>query len=104
MRWELSLKELEMFEIGERAETFQTTALVRSAKILSRILKTWEDLLSLRLQRKIISLRRCEKLARGNLNINNGIFQSDLLSPPQPPLFWFSSDTSLYRISKRPCW
>ena len=35
-------------------ETIQTTALLRTAKILRRILETWGDLLSLRLQWKTI--------------------------------------------------
>ena len=39
---------LEELEIGERDETFQTAALLSSARILGRILKNWGDLLSLR--------------------------------------------------------
>ena len=42
---------LEELEIGGQAETVQTTAL-RSARILKRVLGTWGDLLSLRLQSK----------------------------------------------------
>ena len=37
------------------AETIKTTVLLRSARILRRILKTWGDLLSLKLQWKTIS-------------------------------------------------
>ena len=44
------LKELEDLEVGGRVETIQTTALLRTARILRRVLETWEDLLSLRLQ------------------------------------------------------
>ena len=40
---------LEDLEIGRRVETIQTTALLRSYRILSRVLETWEDLLSLKL-------------------------------------------------------
>ena len=44
------LKGLEELEGGGRVETIQTTVLLRTAKILRRVLKTWGDLLSLKLQ------------------------------------------------------
>ena len=44
------LKGLEDLEVGGRAETIQTTALLRMARILRRVLKTCGDLLSLKLQ------------------------------------------------------
>ena len=40
---------LEELEIGGRIETIQITALLRSARILRRVLETWGDLLSLKL-------------------------------------------------------
>ena len=43
------LKGLEDLEIGGRVETIQTTARLRTARILRRILETWGDLLSLKL-------------------------------------------------------
>ena len=49
------LKGLEDLEVGGLVETIQTTALLRTARILRRILETWGDLLSLRLQWKTIS-------------------------------------------------
>ena len=49
------LKGLEDLEIDGRVETIQTTALLRTARILRRALETWGDLLSLRLQWKTIS-------------------------------------------------
>ena len=49
------LKGLEDLEIGGRVETIQTTALLRRARILKRVLETWGDLLSLKLQWKTIS-------------------------------------------------
>ena len=49
------LKGLEELEIRGQAETIQTTALLRLTRILGRVLETWGDLLSLRLQWKIIS-------------------------------------------------
>ena len=47
--------DLEVLEVGGPLETIQTTALLRTAKMLRRALETWEDLLSLKLQWKIIS-------------------------------------------------
>ena len=55
------LKGLEDLEVGGRVETIQTTALLKTARRLRRVLDTWGDLLSLNLQWKTISLRWCEK-------------------------------------------
>ena len=49
------LKRLEGLEVGGRVETLQTTALLRTDRILRRVLETWGDLLSLELQWKTIS-------------------------------------------------
>ena len=49
------LKGLEDLEVGARVETIQTTACLRTARILRRVLETWGDLLSLKLQWKTIS-------------------------------------------------
>ena len=49
------LKGLEDLEVGGRVETVQMTALLRMARILRQVLKTWGDLLSLKLQWKTIS-------------------------------------------------
>ena len=49
------LKRPEDLEIGGRVETIQSTALLRTARILRRVLETWGDLLSLKLQCKTIS-------------------------------------------------
>ena len=48
------LKSLEDLEVGGRVETIQTTALLRMARILRRVLETWKCL-SLKLQWKTIS-------------------------------------------------
>ena len=56
------LKDLEDLEVGGRVETIQTTALLKTARILRRVLETWGDLLPLNLQWKTISLRWCVKL------------------------------------------
>ena len=48
------LKGLEDLEVGEQVETIQMTALLRTARILRRVLETWGDLLSLKLQWKTI--------------------------------------------------
>ena len=49
------LKGLEDLAVSGRVQTIQTTALLRTARILRRVLETWEDLLSLKLQWKTIS-------------------------------------------------
>ena len=49
------LKELEDLKVGGRMGTIQTTALLRTARILRRVLETWGDLLSIKLQWKTIS-------------------------------------------------
>ena len=49
------LKDLEDLEVGGWVETIQTTALLKTARILRRVLETWGDLLSLKLQWKTIS-------------------------------------------------
>ena len=49
------LKGLEDLEVGGRVETIRMTALLRTARILRRVLETWGDLLSLKLQWKTIS-------------------------------------------------
>ena len=49
------LKGLEDLEIRGRVDTIQTTALLRTAGILRRVLETWGDLLSLKLQWKTSS-------------------------------------------------
>ena len=56
------LKCLEDLEVGGRAETIQSTALLKTVRILRRVLETWGDLLSLNLQCKTISYYWCEKL------------------------------------------
>ena len=62
------LKGLEDLEVGGRVDTIQTTALLRMATILRRVLETWGDLLSLNLQWKTISVSWCEKLLWVNNN------------------------------------
>ena len=48
------LKGLEDLEVGGRVDTIQTTALLKTARILRRVLKTWGDLLSLNLPWKTL--------------------------------------------------
>ena len=48
------LKGLEELDVGRRVKTIQTITLLGTARILGRILETWGDLLSLKLQWKII--------------------------------------------------
>ena len=56
------LKGMKGLEVGGRVETIQRKALLKTARILRRVLETWGDLLSLNLQWKTISFRWCEKL------------------------------------------
>ena len=46
------LKGLEDLDVGGRVETIQTTALLKTGRILRRVLETWGDLLSRKLQWK----------------------------------------------------
>ena len=46
------LKGLEDLEVGGLVETIQTTALLKTARILRGVLETWGDLLPLKLQWK----------------------------------------------------
>ena len=56
------LKGLEDLEVGGRVETIQMTALLRTSRILRRVLEIWGDLQSLKLQWKATSRYWCEKL------------------------------------------
>ena len=49
------VKVQEGLEIRGQMETIQSTALLRSTKILRRVLEAWGDLLSLKLQLETIS-------------------------------------------------
>ena len=49
------LKGLEDLEVDGRVGTIEMTALLRTDRILRKVQETWEDLLSLKLQWKIIS-------------------------------------------------
>ena len=49
------LKWLDDLKVGRWVETVQTTALLRTARILKRVQETWGDLQSLKLQRKTLS-------------------------------------------------
>ena len=63
MRFEQSPKALEK-RLEEKIETIPTTALLRSAWILRKVLETWGDLLSFRLQWKPPNQRWWEKLTK----------------------------------------
>ena len=63
------VQKLEDLEIMGRVETVQTTALLRSARILRRVLGTWVNLLSLKLLWKTINWLWCEYLSRSKMII-----------------------------------
>ena len=56
---------LEGLEIGGRVDTIQTTPLLRSARILKIVQKSWGDLLSLKLEWKTISANVGVKNSQG---------------------------------------
>ena len=59
------LEGLEDLKVGGRVETIQTTALLRTARILRSVLETWGDLLSFRLQGKNPSVNVGVKIPNG---------------------------------------
>ena len=64
------IKGVKDLEITGRVETVQANVILRSARILRRVLETWRDLLSLKLQWKTISVSWCKKNSRNNNNNN----------------------------------
>ena len=56
-------KGLEDLEVGGQVETIQTTALMRTARILRRVLEIFGDMLSIRLQWKAYQLKLMWKLS-----------------------------------------
>ncbi len=60
------LKGLEDLEVGHRVETIQTTALLKTARILRTVLETWENLLWLRLHWKTTVNARLINMQWGN--------------------------------------
>ena len=73
------LKGLEDLEVGGRVETIQMIALLRTARILRRVLESWGDLLSLKLQWKP-SANTDVKNSKGVNNNNNNIETHKILS------------------------
>ena len=69
------LKGLEDLEIGRRVETIQTRALLRTARILRRVLETWGSLLSLKLSVKP-SVNADVKNSKGVSNNNKNNFNT----------------------------
>ena len=65
------LKGLEDLEVGGRVETIQTTTLLWMVRILRRVLETWENLLSLKLQWKTSANADVKNFKRDNNNNNN---------------------------------
>ena len=61
---------MEVLEIIGRVDTIQTTALLKSARILRSVLEIWGDLLSLKLQWKTIGSLCWEKSTTRHLENN----------------------------------
>ena len=72
------LQGLKDLEIRGRVKTIQTTALLRSARILRRVLETWRDLLSLKIQWETIRQCWCEKLSKKKNKQKNSVPNVDL--------------------------
>ena len=90
------LKGLDDLEVGGRVETIQTTALLRTARILRRVLATWGDLLSLKLQWKTIT---DVKNSKGVKMIKiNGKF-SYAVDYDMVPQGWIKDFLKMYKIS-----
>ena len=66
-------KRLAKMEIRGKIENIQTIALLRSARILRRVLETWGDLLLLKLEWKTTSKCRCEKITRSEIIMRVGM-------------------------------
>ena len=64
------LKGLEDFEVGRCVKTIQTTALLRTARIPRRVLETWGDLLSLKLQYSSTDVKNSKGVNNNNNNKN----------------------------------
>ena len=62
------IQRLEDLEIRGWVDTIQITALLRSTRILRKVLETWGDLLLLKFQWKTISISWWGKLSRSNYN------------------------------------
>ena len=67
------LKRVEDLEIRGRVETIQTTALLRTTRILRRVLESWGDLLSLKTSEKLSAKtdRNISQQVNNNNNNNN---------------------------------
>ena len=74
------LKGLKDLEVRGRMETIQTTALLRTATVLKRVLETWGDLLSLQTPVKDHQLTLMWKNSQGvNNNKNNNNLVESLM-------------------------
>ena len=75
---------LEDLDITGRMESIESTAFLRSTRILGRVLETWGDLISLKLPWKNISVSWREKLSRSKNNNNFTVQQNGTLINQDP--------------------
>ena len=77
------LKGLEYLEVGGWVEIIQTTAILKTARILRRVLETWGDLLSLKLQWKLSAYTDVKNSKRvynsNNNNKSKEVFSMEML-------------------------
>ena len=88
-------KELEQLKIGGGMDTIQMKALLRSARILCRVLEILGDFFSLRLHCKTLRLRWCEKLARDKTTILMRIL---IIRRKMPREVYMVSDETVNRL------
>ena len=88
-------------EVGGRVETIQTTALLRTARIMRRVLETWVGLLSLRLQWKTISQHRCEKLMSKNTSSRREATPPQKKTPKKLHTISFPGTDKLYVLTSK---
>ena len=68
-------KGLDDLEVSRRVATIQTTASLRTARILRRVPETWEDLLSLKILWETISVKNSEGVNNNNNKNNNNNYR-----------------------------
>ena len=96
-------------EISRRIETIKTTALLRSARILRKILETWGDLLSLWLRWRTTRCHWREKFERSGIITINNYMKSNVSTQRKHPrisvmnfkwfLFYISALVNLFSLS-----
>ena len=99
------LKGLEDLKVGGRVETIQTTALLKTARILRRVLETWGDLLSLKLHNNV----PCSSwkvandiwLTEWNYQITTKLERSEKMKPTNTLVSWRLTPSNKWKWKTR---